>query len=473
MSKSRAQKRRKLETVFDDIEDPIECISTKDSQQLIEKYAPLTSLELAVHKKKLDQVRDWFSSIQNRPRLLILSGPAGSGKTATVQTLARELRFEIHEFETGMNVNAFNSTYQDTMSMDYRSGIQKFRDFVSSCIRSTGLTLQVGFKIFSNHRKIAVIEDFPTLTDSMKSVIHGSLREYVQASSATCPIVIIISTIQTNSESFSGERVLSVRELIPADLLQHPAVCQIQFNPIAKTILMKALNRICELEFRSCPRKKPSKQWIEDTCIVSEGDIRSAIYALQLSGGNYQSLGFRDHQLSLFSGLGKILYNKRTEEYGVEEDLLDTTLLSKRRKTLKCNPEVVFDSLAISESLFLNYLQENYLTNCFQVDELVSCSEYLSIAELIGSKWDPYHQLAVYSTSVASRGLLFSWQPDHPKKHSFQTLSKSRIWTNIHKKTENRNCWGERIWGAAIQEYTLYRKTGTIGNKLAISRNMD
>jgi cell cycle checkpoint protein len=473
MSKSRTKKKRKVEYVTDDIEDPIEWNSLKDNRQLIEKYAPLTSLELAIHKKKLDQVREWFGQIENRPRILILSGPAGCGKSTTVQVLAKEYRFDIMEYEAGMNMNAFTSSYQGKWDLAYGSAALEFREFVGSCIRSAGLTFQVGTKIHSNRRKVALIEDFPTLTDSMKSTIHSSLREYVHAPTATCPMVFIVSNIQTNAESYSSERLLSVRELFPKELLQHLAVTHIQFKPIAKTILMKSLNRICELEFRSCIQMKPSKQWIEDTCIAAAGDIRSAIYAVQLRKGNFQNLSCRDHQLSIFSGLGKILYNKRVEAYGHEEDLLKVDLFSKRRRAFEFNPENLFESLGMSASLFLDYLQENYLRNCSQVCELVSCSEYLSIAELIGSKWDQYQTLAAHSSSIASRGLLFSWLPEPSKKHSFQTLSKSRIWKTNQKSKEIASCWYDQICVPAEKEYLLFRKTGILDKKLTISRIID
>jgi Rad17 cell cycle checkpoint protein len=45
-------------------------------------------------------------------RLLILTGPAGSGKTATLRVLAREMDFDIVEYKDNTNTTRF-STFAD------------------------------------------------------------------------------------------------------------------------------------------------------------------------------------------------------------------------------------------------------------------------------------------------------------------------------------------------------------------------
>jgi len=57
---------------------------TIDGRPWTEKYGPLSLDELAVHKKKVSDVRTWFEDVysgKQRKRLLLLKGPAGSGKT--------------------------------------------------------------------------------------------------------------------------------------------------------------------------------------------------------------------------------------------------------------------------------------------------------------------------------------------------------------------------------------------------------
>ena len=77
-----------------------------DDRLWIDKYAPQTSKDLAIHKKKVDEVREWLQradtalqlGLPPTPRLLVLTGPAGSGKSAVLRVLADELGFETCEW---------------------------------------------------------------------------------------------------------------------------------------------------------------------------------------------------------------------------------------------------------------------------------------------------------------------------------------------------------------------------------------
>ena len=65
-----------------------------DSRPWAERFGPSNLEELAVHKKKVADVRSWLENAfrsRDRRRLLILRGPSGVGKTATMSTLARAM----------------------------------------------------------------------------------------------------------------------------------------------------------------------------------------------------------------------------------------------------------------------------------------------------------------------------------------------------------------------------------------------
>lgn len=65
--------------------------------------------DLSIHPKKLADVENWFSEAFNplNPKLakyrrvLVLSGPAGAGKTAVVRMLAKEKDAEVIEWKEG------------------------------------------------------------------------------------------------------------------------------------------------------------------------------------------------------------------------------------------------------------------------------------------------------------------------------------------------------------------------------------
>jgi cell cycle checkpoint protein len=56
-----------------------------------------------------------------------------------------------------------------------------------------------------------------------------------------------------------------------------------RFNPIANTFMKKAIQGMVDRHFDSNVKMKPSKSLIESIVESSEGDIRSALMALQFT----------------------------------------------------------------------------------------------------------------------------------------------------------------------------------------------
>ena len=114
----------------------------------VDKHAPRSSGDLAVHKKKVEEVRDWLkradASLQlgltPTPRMLVLSGPTGSGKSAMLQVLAQELQFEVCEWLEPRS-EAFNLPFQPGMepSAPYESRMKQFATFLQSSLRTLSL----------------------------------------------------------------------------------------------------------------------------------------------------------------------------------------------------------------------------------------------------------------------------------------------------------------------------------------------
>ena len=81
----------------------------KDERLWTDKYTPYTQDELAVHKNKVDQVRQWCNQAlegQKNKKILLMTGPPGSGKTAVIKMLSLELNFEIIEWSNGQNIQS-------------------------------------------------------------------------------------------------------------------------------------------------------------------------------------------------------------------------------------------------------------------------------------------------------------------------------------------------------------------------------
>ena len=82
----------------------------EDLRPWAERFAPLNLEELAVHKKKVVDVRGWLESVTEgrvRQRLLVIKGAAGTGKTTTVQLLAKDMDCDVLEWRNpGGSVNS-------------------------------------------------------------------------------------------------------------------------------------------------------------------------------------------------------------------------------------------------------------------------------------------------------------------------------------------------------------------------------
>ena len=110
---------------------------------------------------------------------------------------------------------------------------------------------------------------------------------------------------------------------------QRPDSDSHSFNPIAPSLLTKALQALLSSHYSSSSQTPPSRDVIDTIVETSNGDIRSAIMALQFAcvvqlGGKrrkkkagdetsliLESVTRREQSLVLFHLMGKVLYNKR------------------------------------------------------------------------------------------------------------------------------------------------------------------
>jgi cell cycle checkpoint protein len=171
--------------------------------------------------------------------LLILSGPAGAGKSTTVQSLAENLGFEIVEWINPVDENRLTTqtdgptTSRSYLIIETESLSRKFSLFLQSSQRYT--SLETG----SNH--LVLIQDLPNTIGSSSFVsqtrfqFQSSLKEFLLSSRVRYPVVLIV----TESEVGAGEDFgysstyregLTVKGLLGDDILNHPAITHITYS---------------------------------------------------------------------------------------------------------------------------------------------------------------------------------------------------------------------------------------------------
>ncbi|XP_029999078.1 cell cycle checkpoint protein RAD17 isoform X1 [Sphaeramia orbicularis] len=448
----------------------------------VDKHAPRSQAELAVHKKKIEEVENWMRVHTNTSKggILLLTGPSGSGKTATVQVLSQELGLRVQEWTNPTGLELYSCSHQGISEWavnGYSSQSTQFQEFLLRANKYN--CLQMSGDGRASDRKLILVEDFPNLFFRQPSSLHNILRHFVKT--RRCPLVFIVS------DSLSGDS--SSRSLFPRDVQEELDITNISFNPVAPTTMIKVLTRISALEAaKSCGRMcVPDQALLESLGSGSSGDIRSAINSLQFSshpdsslekglwrmkkdrgGGTQtsqgktlsrktqkkkkskqmkeqeeeQAIGGKDASLFLFRALGKILHCKRQSHEeaegadGASGPGLPPHLSEHHRQALLVDPELVVERSHMSGEFFNLYLHQNYMDFFSEVEDVVRASEYLSDADLLTADWTSRSVMWDYGSSVATRGLLHS--NSQQVTVGFRPLHKPN-WLQVNKK-HRENC---------------------------------
>uniref|UniRef100_A0A4W4GIP1 AAA+ ATPase domain-containing protein n=1 Tax=Electrophorus electricus TaxID=8005 RepID=A0A4W4GIP1_ELEEL len=435
----------------------------------VQVYAPQLQAELAVHKKKVEEVGGSVKGVaEMSPQggaVLLLTGPSGCGKTATVHVLARDLGCQIQEWSNPVTTSEYRTddSFRQTFDPDSRfnsfhwtSQTGAFQEFLLRANKYDRLPMRGDGQ--AQDRKLILVEDFPNQFYRQPGCLHDTLRRF--ARTGRRPLVFVVS------DSLSGDS--SSRLLFPKEVQEELGIRTISFNPIAPTSMMKVLSRIAAIEANKSAGRvsDPEKAVLEQLCAGSSGDIRSAINSLQFSSfagpraikskcrvadlvsaevlDDSPAIGGKDTSLFLFRALGKILYCKREAYEGCEVPKLPSHLSVHQRDRMIVDPEVithkqtclVVERSHMSGEFFSLYLHQNYPDFFSDMDDVARASEYLSDADFLTAEWSSRPTMSEYGSSVATRGLIYSnsarAQATSQSHVGFKPLHKPH-WLHINK----------------------------------------
>jgi cell cycle checkpoint protein len=417
-----------------------------DARTWPEIYEPKSVEELALNKTKVREVRAILEDMldgTSRKRILVLTGPAGAGKTATINVLAKEMGVEILEWR---NPSSSPGGEDDGEGGAFAAGLSGlFEEFLGRAgtfgsLELASTTGKMPTSSQTNDRKVIVIEDFPnTLFTSSATPLQSfrnTLKYFLALPAPHRPLPPLVLII-TETASVSGPNSFTAHRLLSPEILHHPLVKEIPFNKIAPSFMCKALSTLVSREALVSGRKLgPSKAVLD--ALSSSGDIRSAIMSLEFLSANrsLSSTGFtepivqgrrrnkpperplnpseqalvaavsqRESSFGLFHAVGKVLYNKR---YG--DDVDDSYVPPPPRPPLEGLPyhpravrtdlDTLIDDTGADPQTFVAALHENYLLSCNPggvprlpssdedvVDTVINCIDYLSDADLLSSSF--------------------------------------------------------------------------------------
>lgn len=440
----------------------------------VDKYKPRSLEELAVHKKKVEEVKAWFeerlrtSGEEFRNHVLLITGEAGVGKSATIQVIASHLGARVCEWNAPTPTIWQEYMHNSNAGVHYMSKLDEFESFVDRT-RKYGLVQSSSFSGELKSSAILLIDDLPvTNGKTAYGRLHNCLHHLV--TSTQIPTAILITDYKKTDSADNPAR--QIEELQSS--LESTGACKVAFNLITVNSIKKTLSRICRQE--QC---NVTAEQIDLIAKASSGDIRHAISSLQyfcLKPDPIHSLSFpnctttdlkvrpnelgplldalslsfgRDETLSLFHALGKFLHNKRESEYSIPSDKGAFLVREKfTRLPLKLDaPEKVLGQAHGQARPITDFLHENVLE--FVSDEAVGdawvVASYLSDADLllgtsrgmVARNYVAENVTQSAAASVATRGVLFG--NTYPLSSRWHAIRRPKLWQVEKSSSQNKN----------------------------------
>ncbi|CAH0563960.1 unnamed protein product [Brassicogethes aeneus] len=392
--------------------------------------APKKVEELAVHPKKIKEVELWLQMVvlekkqKSNASFLLLSGPTGCGKMATLNVLCKSMNITVSEW-----VNPIDQDYEITRGPNQ---VTRFIEFLTE-------TKYVSLFDEPNQKKIAIVKDFPNAVLRNTDEFFRVLEEcYYQA---RCPIVFICTDGCSNNTNLTNN-------LFPQEIMVKYQIPHIQFNTCATTILKTCIKKAMEV-IQKNPEcfKVVSPETIEAILASCQGDIRSAMNQLHMASlnGCYDipmetsnnkkgkrkrgvksekrvKYMIKDETLGLFHGLGRVLNPKKVEEDGVLR--------------INCDFEKLIDEFSTQPGNFTAFLFENYTQYFGDVNDAAKAADILSVSQIFLEKWQDRHEALIFALWVSVMGLMIF------NEHKVSKWTQIRGPTKVNKSANKREMRG-------------------------------
>eukprot|EP00887_Chlorella_sp_A99_P000359 scaffold13.g359.t1 len=278
-----------------------------------DKHAPRSEGDLVVHKKKVEEVRQWLEGQRATlgqpgvPRALVMSGPPGCGKSAVLGALAGALGFEHCEWQPPTPTLFYEFQYTRSAGLPYTSKLDSFEEFVlrskmpalsfqhsssaadggagaapdaGGAARGGAAAAAGGGRAGGGGRpKLVVVDDLPFAAGpAERERLAAALGDLARTS--RFPLVICVTETSGKAQQERGLNAASGSfQGLHKDLVAVPEAAQaasISFNPITALNTAKALRAVLERERLSLPDAE-----VMAIAELANGDLRNALNTLQ------------------------------------------------------------------------------------------------------------------------------------------------------------------------------------------------
>lgn len=391
----------------------------------VDKYAPLISADLVVAPKKVKEIQTWLGEalIPGNCKFLILVGNPGIGKSTAVHCLAREMDLEVVEWRESLAV-----AWQPNVdaSIEYESPIQSFESFLTqNAVGYNSLELNnssCSHLDRSRKKSIVLLQDLPYCHSTEASDrLREGLTKFIRES--TVPAIFVFSDVAEGKH-----RPDDLEQLVESNILYSQLVRIMNIPAATKARLKRCLESVAKAEgFRL------TSGLHEDLHLQCGGDVRHALMTLQFDTAVSSARGTpsegRDHRMSAFHALGKLLYAKRDESKQESED---------ERAPLNFDPEKVVEHSGMNVSRVLEFVAQNGMDFFTDIEEVSDAWQSLSDAALwmdqgFQNGSDTSSFPTIHATSLAGRTI--ANYNKHPTATKFRQLGAPPSW----KRQAGRN----------------------------------
>ncbi|KAK6609523.1 Rad17 cell cycle checkpoint protein [Botrytis cinerea] len=418
-------------------------VEEEDIRPWAERFGPNNLEELGVHKKKVMDVRTWLDNViggRMRQRLLILKGAAGTGKTTTVQLLAKDMGCDVLEWRNP--VGSIDS------SDGFQSMAAQFEDFMGRGGKFGQLDLfsddhgdipaEAEVKPLDQRKQIILVEEFPntfTRSSSALQSFRSAILQYLASntpllsmshnphfkSDPITPVVMIVSETLLTTTSASADSFTAHRLLGP-EILQHPGYKKSRENQAGERHQDPGIEKAWEvgdirsaigsLEFM-CLRGD-----IDDwggKVVFGKGKKTSKDTSLtKMEEESLELITRREASLGIFHAVGKVVYNKREGKVsGDVESLPHFISHQSRPKKSEVGINELIDETGTDTPTFIAALHENYILSCeappssfefSSLDHVNGCIDALSDSDLLCPSWDGSIQSSGFGGGITGTG---------------------------------------------------------------------
>ncbi len=253
---------------------------------LAEKYAPKNRTELVVNKAKVEQLSGILDLVINKPKgsIIIMEGPPGCGKQATLEILCKEKNIEVVQWsQPNTSLGRFDNNNdmdytEDPESNDWRNNPYESQSkvFANFLFKTSRYSSQIFCDENQSSKKIIFFKEIPLFAFKDAKGFQKILSNFLVYSKS--PMVFSFSNSLGVSKEFNPIKIFTV------DFRNELGFFEVAFNPIANTYVSKHLENIMKREAGF--KENSDKNFINEVCLISDGDLRQALNILELAQYN-------------------------------------------------------------------------------------------------------------------------------------------------------------------------------------------